>query len=70
MRSGWAVTAFAISFVAMLLTALHNFGLAEVKLHQITGPEAIWFSLAIAVVALGEWLYARRMRQTGVLGQA
>lgn len=67
-RSGWAVAVFAFSFAAMLVTALHNYLLDDVKLSDIAGPEAIWFSLAIAVVALGEWLYARRMRQTGVIG--
>lgn len=67
-RSGWAVAVFAFSFAAMLVTALHNYLLDDVRLSDIAGPEAIWFSLAIAVVALSEWLYARRMRQTGVIG--
>lgn len=67
-RSGWAVVVFAFSFAAMLATALHNYVLDDVRLSDIAGPEAIWFSLVIAVVALGEWFYARKMRQTGVIG--
>ncbi len=68
LRSGRAAAVFAFSFAAMLVTAFHNYMLDDVRLSDIAGPEAIWFSLAIAVVALGEWLYARRMRQTGVIG--
>lgn len=69
MRSGAAVMVFAISFVAMCLTALHNYVLDDVRLSDITGPEAIWFSLAIFLIAAAEWAYARWMRQTGVIGR-
>lgn len=68
LRSGWAVAFFALSLAAMLVTTLHNYVLDDVRLSDIAGPEALWFSLAIAAVALGEWLYARKMRQTGVIG--
>ena len=67
-RSRWAVTAFAVSFIAMCLTALHNYVLDDVKLHEIAGPEAIWFSIAIFLAAAAEWVYARWLRQTGVIG--
>ena len=68
LRSRMAVTAFGISFVTMVATAVHNFVLDDVKMHEIAGPEAIWFSLAIFLVALFLWLYSRAMRRRGVLG--
>lgn len=69
LRSRWAVAAFALSFAAMCLTALHNFVLDDVRLHEVAGPEAIWFSLAIFLIAGGQWAYARWLRQIGVIGR-
>jgi hypothetical protein len=68
MRMRIAAGMFGISLIAMIVTAIHNFGLAEVKMHEIVGAEAVWFTLAIFLVALGSWIYARRMRQRAVLG--
>ena len=67
MRMASAALVFGISFIAMVMTSIHNFGLSEVKMHEITGPEALWFSAVIFVVALLLWLYARAMKQRGVL---
>ncbi len=67
MRRGAAVLVFALSFAAMLVTMVHNYLLSNVSFTDITGPETIWFSLAIFVAALGLWLYARWLRTAGVL---
>ncbi len=67
LRHGAAVLVFAIAFVAMVATAVHNFALGEVRLNDIAGPNAIWFSLAIFLIGGCEWAYARRMRQIGIL---
>lgn len=67
-RSGLSVGLFALSFAAMLVTAVHNFWLSDVSMAEIAGPEAIWFSLLIMVIGFAEWLYARWNRRMGVLG--
>ena len=51
----------------MLVTMVHNFGLAEVKMQDVVGPEAIWFSGVIVLVTVGTFLYARMMARRGVL---
>ncbi|MCB2136021.1 MAG: hypothetical protein KDE08_08780 [Rhodobacteraceae bacterium] len=67
LRLGAAVLVFAISAIAMIVTTFQNFVLAEVSMAEIGGPEALWFSVVIFVVAIASWLYARRMRQAGFL---
>lgn len=67
MRSRWAGAAFGLALIFMVVTAIHNFGLAEVKMPEVVGDEAIWFSLVIFAVGVFEWLYARQMRKAGVL---
>lgn len=68
LKSRFAGTAFGLSLIFMAATFVHNFILAEVRMDQIAGPEAIWFTLAIVAVGVLTWLYARWMRQRGVLG--
>ena len=53
------------SFVAMVGTAIHNFGMSN-GLEVMGGVGAV-FSLLIFVFALGLWLYARAMTERGVL---
>jgi hypothetical protein len=67
LRRHWAVVAFAASFVAMVITMIHNFAIAEVKMQEVVGPEAIWFSAVIVLVTVAVFLYARSMRTRGVL---
>lgn len=67
MRNRGAVLALGISFIAMVVTTIHNFGLAETKLYEVTGQEAIPFAAVIFVISLLLWIYARSMRQRGVL---
>lgn len=53
------------SFMAMVVTAVHNFLLSN-GLEVMGGAGAV-FSVLIFVFALGLWLYARAMSRRGVL---
>ena len=66
-RSRFAGAAFGISIIAMAATFVHNFILADVTMSELMGPVAAGFSAMIVVVAVLLWLYARTMRQRGVL---
>jgi len=67
LRKPAAVSLFWVSLVAMLATALHNFGLSDVSMADVAGAEAIAFSIAIGVVAAGLVYYSTRLRNAGVL---
>jgi len=67
LRLGLAEPVFGIAFVAMIVTAVHNFALADTRMDQVVGPLAAVFSIVIVVVGLLLWYYARRMRLRGVL---
>ncbi|PIB22839.1 hypothetical protein BFP76_09920 [Amylibacter kogurei] len=67
LRSRFAVTAFIISFIAMIITTFHNLVLAEVKAYEIMGPEAVIISIVIFIIALALMLYARAQKMRGVL---
>ena len=67
LRNKNAPLVLGISFIAMAATAIHNFILDEVKMHEVTSAFALYFSGAIFVVALLLWLYARAMRRDGIL---
>lgn len=67
MRNRFAVLALSVSFVAMVVTCVHNFALSSPTLMDISGPEAGAFSLAIFVVSALLLLYARAQRRRGVL---
>jgi phosphatidylserine synthase len=67
MRSKLAGVFFGIALLAMAATFIHNFFLADVTMPEIVGPEALWFTIVIIVVAVLLWLYARAMRLRGVL---
>ncbi len=65
LRSRFALHAFVASFAAMVLTTVHNFGLADGL--KITGPGALAFSAVIFVIALALVFYTRAMARAGVL---
>lgn len=67
LRSRFAGVCFGLSLVFMAATFVHNFILSDVKMNEIAGPEAIWFTAAIIVVAVLLWNYSRWMRRKGVL---
>ncbi|HVT74713.1 MAG TPA: hypothetical protein VHD61_16390 [Lacunisphaera sp.] len=66
LRQGAAAHVFLASFVAMILTFVHNFLLSD-GLKVMGGPGALVFTAAIVVVGFGLFLYARAQRRRGVL---
>ena len=66
-RKSLAVTLFLVSFIAMVITAIHNYGLSN-GLEVIGDTFSLVFSAIIFLVALGLYLYARAMEKRGVLG--
>jgi uncharacterized membrane protein len=60
-----AAPVFLVSFLAMVLTSIHNFLLSDGV--AIMGTPAVAFSGVIFLFALGLWLYARAMARQGVL---
>ena len=60
-----AVPMLLVSLLAMVVTAIHNFISADGL--YATGGTGPGFVLLIFVVALCLWLYARAMRERGVL---
>jgi len=69
MRKTWAVPVFLVSFVAMVITAFHNFVLSN-GLEVMGDPFALAFTAVIFLVSLGLYLYSRAMAQRGVLAGA
>jgi hypothetical protein len=65
MRKALAVPVFLAAFIAMCLTAVHNFLLSNGL--EVMGQEALIFTVVIFLIALGLWLYARAMQKRGVL---
>jgi len=65
MRKKLAMPVFAVSFVCMVVTTIHNYGIAGAA--EVVGGAGLFFSALIFVVALGLVLYARKMAAKGVL---
>lgn len=65
MRKRLAVPVLLVSFLSMVVTAIHNFVFANGL--EIMGAGGAVFSIAIFLIALGLWLYARAMAEKGVL---
>jgi len=64
-RKSLAVPVFMVSFAAMVITAIYNFGLSNGM--EVMGTGGFVFTVVIFFVALGLWLYSRAMRARGVL---
>lgn len=67
LRSRFAGTALGLAVIFMVVTAIHNFILADVSMSEIAGTEALIFTAVIFAIAVVLWIYARLMRQKGVL---
>jgi hypothetical protein len=65
LRKRLAAPVLLASFLAMVVTSIHNFLLSNGL--EVMGGTGMAFSLMIFVVALGLWLYARAMAERGVL---
>jgi hypothetical protein len=66
LRKRYAVEVFGVSFLAMLVTTIHNYFISD-GLDVMGGVGPILFSAVIFLIALGLFLYARAMRRRGVL---
>ncbi|NIV17612.1 MAG: hypothetical protein GWN47_04205 [Woeseiaceae bacterium] len=65
LRKAFAAPVLLVSFIAMALTAFHNFVLSNGM--EIMGQVGTIFSAVIFMIALGLWFYARAMQKRGVL---
>lgn len=65
LRKRWAAPVLLASFASMVVTAIHNFGVANGL--EVMGTGGAVFSVLIFAFALALWLYARAMVQRGVL---
>ena len=65
-RKRLAVPVFIVSFIAMCVTMIYNYGLSN-GMEVMGGPSALAFSGAIFVVAFLLIIYARALRARGVL---
>ena len=65
LRKRLAAPVFLVSFLAMVVTSVHNFLLSDGA--AVMGGGAVAFSALIFVFALALWLYARAMAARGVL---
>ena len=65
MKKGLAVPVFLVSLVAMVCTAVYNFGLSDGM--TVMGTSGLLFTIVIFLICLGLWLYSRSMKGRGVL---
>jgi hypothetical protein len=65
-RKAIAVYLFLLSLIAMVVTAIHNYGLAN-GMEVIGDAFSLGFTAAIFVLALAFFLYAKTMKTKGVI---
>ena len=65
LRKSWAVLMFGVSLIGLVITTIYNFVVTDGA--AAMGEGAVWFSLAIWLVAILLFLYARAMAKRGVL---
>jgi len=66
-RSRFAVQAFALSLLGLVISSVYTYGLAEQRTFEAGGMAAMIFSIIIPVVLVLLLLYARAMTRKGVL---
>lgn len=66
LRSRFAEASFGISIVGLIGTTIFQWGVADMPDELKTGGH-IGFAAAIWIITIGLFIYARRMRVTGVL---
>lgn len=66
LRKRWAVPVFGVSLATMVLTTIYNFVLTD-GLEIMGGGGGLIFSAVIFVIAVGLFIYSRRLARTGVL---
>lgn len=65
LRRKWAVWAFTISILGMVVSSIYNFGLTDGT--KIMGTGGLIFSIVIWIVAILLLIYSRKMAAKGVL---
>ena len=66
LRKSIAVWVFLVSFLAMAVTAFHNYVLSE-GMEMMGDTFSLVFTVVIFLVGLGLYLYSKAMRDKGVL---
>ncbi len=67
LRNASSLWAFILSFAGIVVASVYSFGLAELRMTDVVGSEALIFTAAIILFALFLIWYARRMKIAGVL---
>lgn len=68
MRSRFAGAAFALSLLGLIGSSIYTYGIADGgSMVAAAGTAAIAFSIAIPVILVLLWIYARAMTRRGVL---
>jgi hypothetical protein len=66
MRKSWSVEAFAISLAGLAAATVYQFGMGDMP-ESLNTAGGMVFSAFLWAVAIGLFVYARKMRATGVL---
>jgi len=67
-RSRFAGAAFALSLIGLAGSSIYSYGIADGgSMVAAAGTAAIIFTIAIPVLLLLQWIYARAMTRRGVL---
>lgn len=68
LRSRYAGSAFGLSLLGLIGSSVYTYIIADGgSMVAAAGPAAIAFTIAIPVILVGLWLYARAMTKRGVL---
>ncbi|MFQ1699021.1 hypothetical protein ACJ5NV_00365 [Loktanella agnita] len=68
LRPRLAAAAFAVSLLGLIGSSVYTYGIADGgSMLAVAGPAAIAFTIAIPLILIALWLYARAMRKRGVL---
>jgi hypothetical protein len=67
-RSRVASAAFALSLLGLIVSSIYTYLIADAgNALAVSGTAALIFTIAIPIVLIGLWLYARAMTKRGVL---
>lgn len=67
LRSRWAGTTFVLSLIGLIVSSVYSYVLATPPAPEVMGGFIVWFTLAVFVILVALWLYARAMTAKGVL---
>lgn len=68
LRSRYAGSAFALSLVGLIVASIYTYLIADGgSALAVSGTAALVFTLAIPVILIALWLYARAMTKRGML---